>query len=61
MKATKEFRGVPDGEIYPKTYQPGDDIPAELAEAAIEAKCAEPEKPAPAAAPVQGQQNSGRR
>ena len=60
MKATKEFRGVPNGEIYPVTYNPGYEIPAELSEAAVEAKCAEPEKP-PQQNPAPVQQNPGRR
>lgn len=30
MKLIKEFQGVPDGEIYPVTYGPGDDCPPEL-------------------------------
>lgn len=30
MKAIKEFQGVPNGEIYPVTYAPGDDVPPEL-------------------------------
>jgi len=30
MKITKEFRGVPNGEIYPVTFQPGDECPPEL-------------------------------
>ncbi|WCM88841.1 hypothetical protein [Acidovorax sp. NCPPB 3576] len=30
MKAIKEFQGVPNGEIYPVTYAPGDEVPPEL-------------------------------
>ncbi|MDA8521985.1 hypothetical protein [Acidovorax sp. NCPPB 4044] len=30
MKAIKEFQGVPNGEIYPVTYVPGDEVPPEL-------------------------------
>lgn len=30
MKAIKTFQGVPDGEFYPVTYEPGDDVPPEL-------------------------------
>lgn len=37
MKFTRVFRGVPDGEIYPVEYQPGDVCPPELAHAATEA------------------------
>jgi len=29
-KLTKAFRGVPDGEIYPIQYKPGDECPPEL-------------------------------
>lgn len=29
-KLTKPFRGVPDGEIYPVQYEPGDECPKEL-------------------------------
>lgn len=34
MKLTKPFRGVPDGQIYPVQYQPGDECPPELEAAA---------------------------
>ncbi|MGV3679773.1 MAG: HeH/LEM domain-containing protein [Acidovorax sp.] len=30
MKVTKPFDAVPNGEIYPVTYQPGDECPPEL-------------------------------
>lgn len=33
-KLTKPFRGVPDGEIYPVEYGPGDECPKELEAAA---------------------------
>ena len=36
---TKPFLGVPDGEIYPVQYEKGDEVPAELLEAAKEAGC----------------------
>ena len=36
MKFVKTFRGVPDGEIYPVEYSPGDDCPPELELAAQE-------------------------
>lgn len=29
-KITKTFFGVPDGEIYPQEFAPGDDCPPEL-------------------------------
>lgn len=41
MKVTKEFLGVPDGEVYPRTYAPGDDCPPELLEAAISLEAVE--------------------
>jgi len=34
MIFSKEFRGVRDGEIYPITFQPGEECPPELVEAA---------------------------
>lgn len=30
MQFTKPFRGVPDGQIYPVDYEPGDECPPEL-------------------------------
>lgn len=38
-KFTKPFLGVPDGEIYPVQYEKGDEVSAELLEAAKEAGC----------------------
>lgn len=35
MIFSKEFRGVRDGEIYPETFQPGDECPPELVDAAL--------------------------
>jgi hypothetical protein len=35
MKLTKSFRGVPDGEIYPKLFEAGEECPPELEAAAI--------------------------
>ncbi|PKV47988.1 hypothetical protein CLU92_5463 [Janthinobacterium sp. 61] len=34
MIFSKEFLGVRDGEIYPTTFQPGDECPPELVDAA---------------------------
>lgn len=34
MKFTKAFKGVPNGEIYPVDYQPGEECPAELEDGA---------------------------
>jgi hypothetical protein len=36
MKVTKAFIGVPDGEVYPRNYAPGDDCPPELLAAAVD-------------------------
>lgn len=30
LKFKKQFQGVPDGEIYPRTYEPGEACPPEL-------------------------------
>lgn len=35
VKLAKRFEGVPNGEIYPVTYEPGDECPEELLGAAI--------------------------
>ena len=35
-KLSKPFRGVPDGEIYPREFAPGDECPPELEAAARE-------------------------
>jgi hypothetical protein len=34
MQLVKPFLGVPDGEIYPVQYQPGEECPPELESAA---------------------------
>lgn len=34
-KFTKPFYGVPDGEIYPVDYKPGEECPQELEAAAL--------------------------
>ncbi|WP_312839854.1 hypothetical protein [Delftia tsuruhatensis] len=44
MKATKQFKGVKDGEIYPTLFEVGDEIPAELEAAAIELGAVEQKK-----------------
>lgn len=36
MQLIQPFLGVPDGEIYPVQYQPGDECPPELEAAATE-------------------------
>ena len=55
MKFIKDFRGVPDGEIYPVQYKAGDECPPELEAAAIETGAvkakAEPKKGAANAHP----------
>lgn len=45
MKASKAFKGVKDGDIYPTEFNPGDEIPPELEAAALELGAAE-DKPA---------------
>jgi len=61
MKLAKPFLGVPDGEIYPVQYEPGDTCPPELEAAATALGAAESDEPedlspaptdAPAAPPV---------
>lgn len=47
MKATKEFKGVKDGEIYPTEFKPGDEIPPELEAAALELGVTDAKKEAP--------------
>ncbi|WP_179098881.1 hypothetical protein [Burkholderia pseudomallei] len=42
---SKAWRGVPDGEIYPVTYEPGDECPPELESAAAAADVLEAGKP----------------
>ena len=37
MKLTKAIFGVAGGDVYPRTYAPGDECPAELEDAAREA------------------------
>lgn len=34
-KLTKAFQGVPDGEIYPKQFEAGEECPPELEAAAL--------------------------
>lgn len=50
-KLIKPFRGVPNGEIYPKQYEAGDECPQELEAGAAELGALEDseEKKAPAA------------
>lgn len=51
MKFSKPFKGVPNGEIYPVDYAPGDECPPELEEAARgEGVLAKPEKKEPSEA-----------
>lgn len=46
MIFSKEFRGVRDGEIYPETFQPGDECPPELLDAAKSLEVLEAPEPA---------------
>lgn len=41
MKASKAFKGVKDGDIYPTEFNPGDEIPPELEAAALDLEAAE--------------------
>jgi len=41
MKASKPFKGVKDGDIYPTEFKPGDEIPPELEAAALDLCAAE--------------------
>jgi len=59
VKVIKQFDGVKDGEVYPVTFNPGDEVTGDLAAVAIKEKWAEaegeavakPETKAPAKAP----------
>ncbi|WP_198388661.1 hypothetical protein [Burkholderia ubonensis] len=42
---SKVWRGVPEGKIYPVTYEPGDECPPELEGAAAAADALEGGKP----------------
>lgn len=44
MIFSKEFRGVRDGEVYPTTFEPGDECPPELVGAAQSLEALEPEE-----------------
>lgn len=44
MKATKPFKGVKDGDIYPTEFNTGDEIPPELEAEAVELGAAEIKK-----------------
>lgn len=46
MKATKEFKGVKEGDIYPTVFVPGAEIPPELEAAARELGAVEQKKAA---------------
>lgn len=43
-KVTVEFSGVPDGEIHPRKFKPGDTVEGELAAIALDQGWAEQEK-----------------
>lgn len=46
MIFSKQFLGVRDGEIYPTTFEPGDECPPELRDAAASLEALEPESDA---------------
>lgn len=50
-ETVEPFDGVPDGEVQPRRFQPGDPVFGELAEVAIKQKWAKPGKGEPPAAP----------
>lgn len=45
MIFSKVFQGVRDGEIYPETFQPGDECPPELVDAALSLEVLEAPEP----------------
>ena len=45
-KVTKAFDGVPDGAVYPKSWEPGDIVEGDLARVAVAEGWAKEEKPA---------------
>lgn len=45
MKFIKQFKGVRDGEIYPETFQPGEECPPELVDAALSLEVLEVPEP----------------
>ena len=47
MKLTKPFAGVKAGEIYPTQFEPGDEVPPELEDAAVATGAADADKPRP--------------
>lgn len=46
MQVIKPFQGVRDGEIYPESFEPGDECPPELLDAAISLGAVEAEEAA---------------
>lgn len=59
MQFTKPFQGVPNGEIYPVNYQPGDECPPELESAAADLGAfGDPEESDAGAAPKRGRAKS---
>jgi hypothetical protein len=49
-KVTVAFSGVPDGEIYPKDFAPGDEVHGDLAAVAVREGWAEDSEPTKAEA-----------
>lgn len=55
MQFSQPFRGVPNGEIYPIDYEPGQECPPELEASAIALEAIDvPADQQPAAAPAAG-------
>lgn len=48
-KVIKAFAGVPDGEVYPRDFAPGDMVHGDLAAVAVREGWAKPVKPGKAA------------
>lgn len=40
IKVTKPFKGVPDGEVHPRQFNPGDVVTGALAQVALDEKWA---------------------
>jgi len=63
MKFIKDFRGVPDGEIYPAQYAAGDECPPELEAGALEVGALEAQakkSPEPVAAETEKPKGKGK-
>ncbi|MCV9907058.1 hypothetical protein OIV19_05410 [Brucella sp. HL-2] len=41
-RVTKNFKGVPEGDVYPREYEVGEKVTGRMAEVALSEKWAEP-------------------